>query len=60
MFLALVVNMTPLVIAILSYIILRERMSCMDILVLIISFVGVIVLIFGSINNETKQNEGEE
>lgn len=51
-FVALVMNLSPIFIAILSYIILHEKLNKLDIIILAISFAGVILLITGSINED--------
>ncbi len=44
---ALIVNLMPLFTAILGYYYLKERLTCLEIVVLIVSFIGVGVLILG-------------
>ncbi|CDW77318.1 membrane protein [Stylonychia lemnae] len=58
-FIALASNMAPLFTALLSYLIIREKLKPLDISVLLISFVGVIILITGApdTKNEPQQNQ---
>jgi drug/metabolite transporter (DMT)-like permease len=55
-YVSLVSNTTPIVTAVASYMIFKVKLSKIDIVVLIISFIGVLLLIFGEpakvINNE--------
>jgi drug/metabolite transporter (DMT)-like permease len=53
---SLVSNITPLLVAVFSYILYRVGLSKMDIANLIISFLGVAILITGGQN----QNQGEQ
>ena len=46
---ALITNLAPIATAILSYIVLKEKFQRLDYLILVVSFVGVIILIIGSI-----------
>ncbi|CDW82674.1 membrane protein [Stylonychia lemnae] len=51
-FVALVMNLSPIFIAILSYLVLKEQLMRIDIIILGVSFIGVIILVSGSINSE--------
>ena len=53
---ALVNNLTPLATAIMSFYILKVKLSPLDAIVLLVSFIGIVVLITGSV----KSNESSE
>lgn len=55
---SLVLNLSPIAIAVLSYIILKEKLAKIDIIILLVSFIGVLVLIMGS-NENTSTSNGE-
>ena len=46
-FVSLISNLTPLLTAILSFFILKEKLAKLDIIILFVSFIGVTLLITG-------------
>jgi len=48
-YISIVANIAPLLIALFSYLIYRERLTSLDMIVLLLSFIGVSVLITGSV-----------
>ncbi len=55
-YISLVNTLGPLLIAVLSYFILRVALSKLDITILLVSFFGVIILITGTLNEEEFEN----
>eukprot|EP00347_Sterkiella_histriomuscorum_P002354 403368478 len=56
-FVSMIMNLSPITTAIMSYFMLGERLSKLDIWILIISFVGVIFLILGSQDASSEINK---
>lgn len=49
---SLMSNISPLLIALMSYVLYRVALTCSELMILLVSFVGVIILVTGSIKNE--------
>ena len=49
---SLAANLGPLLTAVFSYVILKKGLSRVDTMVLVISFLGVVIMIFGSFSEE--------
>jgi len=49
---ALITNLMPLFTALIGYFYLKEKLETFDVVVLIVSFGGILVLIFGGDNSE--------
>jgi drug/metabolite transporter (DMT)-like permease len=56
-YVSIVANTAPLLIAFFAFLIYRERLTSLDIGVLLVSFLGVAVLITGSLEKETPSEE---
>ena len=56
-YVSIVANTAPLLIAFFAFLIYRERLTSLDIAVLLVSFLGVSVLITGSLEKETPSEE---
>lgn len=52
-YVALITNLAPLLVALFSYLLYKEGLSRMDTIILFLSFIGVTVLITGSFSEES-------
>jgi len=57
---SLVTNLSPITIAILSYLVLKERLARIDVVILVVSFAGVIILILGSVKESRESHKQDE
>eukprot|EP00347_Sterkiella_histriomuscorum_P012203 403369499 len=57
---ALALNLSPLFTATLSYLILKEKLKPIDIIVLVVSFIGVIILITGANYSSTTETNANQ
>lgn len=56
-FISLVINTAPFLTAVLSYLLLRVKISFVDCMILVVSFGGVAVMVTGTISKEDEQKK---
>lgn len=52
-------NMVPLITSFLSYVLLRQYVSKLDIILVVTSFVGLVIMYFGFKHQESEKEDGE-